>query len=439
MLFMGALAIRVGHCVLTTGLGATPDYREYMLAAGRLLRYRALLSPLILNDAEATVSGLLPPGYVAVVAGVYAVLGIHTEVSTVGLQLINAAATSLAAVGCFFIARRLSGDLGGWLAAAIAAVNPTLFGYTSYVWDTSLFVLTVVATLWLGVRLGERARGGGAWVGFGLWLGAVALLNPSLTSAYPFLVLWPLICVHGWRPRAVGKGVVLAIAGWVIAVAPWTVRNLHQLGEPTYIRTGFPLELWLGVCPEADPGGPTVYAGQFPLMNPDVQRHLAAVGEAAFIEEAARKSQKAIRRDPWRFARLMMIRAADYWAGTVFSHSADGGGWPSGTGRSLVTVFLSLETLTVVALLAVRRRVGPDIGWLLGTVFIFSLVYCITHVQVRFRAPTEPILAVVLGVWLHEHFQRKGATMTDRGLDAVLPPGSLRGAQPARHAGSGQL
>ena len=38
----------------------------------------------------------------------------------------------------------------GWVAAVIVTINPTLAGYTDYIWDTSLFALGVAVTLGLG-------------------------------------------------------------------------------------------------------------------------------------------------------------------------------------------------------------------------------------------------------------------------------------------------
>jgi predicted anti-sigma-YlaC factor YlaD len=104
--------------------------------------------------------------------------------------------------------------------------------------------------------------------------------------------------------------------------------------------------------------------------------------------------------DPWRFVRLVAVRTADYWGGTVFSHAPPGGGgWPRSTSRAAVTLFLLAELLVVVLCLALRPRIGADLVWLLAVLVSFSLVYCVTHVQVRFRAPAEPVVAVVVS-WL---------------------------------------
>ncbi len=92
-------------------------------------------------------------------------------------------------------------------------------------------------------------------------------------------------------------------------------------------------------------------------------------------------------------------RAVDYWTGTVFTHADPAnGGWPTNTLRAACTVFMSLETLALIIGLLYVRHVGADLWWLVATILIYSIVYMLTHVQLRYRAPTEPLIAIVLAV-----------------------------------------
>ncbi len=399
VLFVVALALRLGFCAQKTGLG-TPlerDYREYIALGQRLLAYGTVVSPLILTETDQTPSALLPPGYTALVAVTYAVLGIESFSSHLALHIVNALATSLCVLVVFRATRLMAGGWAPWIAAGLVAVNPTLLGFTHLIWETNLLALAVALTIWLGASLATRRPSSVGWLGFGLWLGLLAMLNPALTAAYPFLVLWPVVKQHGWRPPAVARSVGLTVVGWAIAVAPWTVRNYVHFGELIYIRGGFMEELWLGVCPEADTNLGTAFTSQFPLLNEDAQRHVAAVGERAYIEECGRRATEAIAADPWRWCRLVMRRTADYWLGTLFSlASADG--LPKNLQRLLLTMFMFGEVFVIVVSLAVRGPVRAEMRWLLATVLSFSIVFCLTHVQVRFRAPIEPIMAVLVAV-----------------------------------------
>ncbi len=408
-IFCLALALRLGVCVGRGTLGVSPQarYREYVTAGQRLLEHGTIISPLIIEDVDRRPSAMMPPAYVGLVAAIYGVLGVESFAATLALQVINALATSLVVVFTYWLGAALAGPRGGFLSAVIAAINPTLIGYTDFIWDTSLFALSVSITVWMAMRIGDPPLsslgkgGGGRWFGFGLWLGALALLNPALTPAYPFLVLLPMVRRGAWHwPRA-GRQLVLVFAGWAIAIVPWTARNYAHFGEFVYIRSGFPVQLWLGVCPEADPGGADAFKAQFPLNNEDVQQHVAAIGERAFIQECAARSREAISQNRWRFVKLCFVRAVDYWAGTTFSHAARGSGSGSPRGqRAVTTGFLLAETALVIGSLVYLRRAGPDLGWLLAAMAAFSIVYCLTHVQLRFRAPVEPMMAVVVATLL---------------------------------------
>lgn len=407
LLIAMAFGLRIGYCAARGTLGRSPEtgYREYVVAGQRLLQYGTLVSPLIVADVDRTPSPLLPPVYVGLVTAVYALCGVETFAATLVLHLLNAAATSLTVLLVFHVALRLGGSRAAWIAGLIATINPTLIGYTDLIWDTSLFTLGVAVSVWMSLRLSIGPRLWYRWFALGLWLGALALLNPALTIAYPFLVLWPL-----WRTKPSGtsalpRPVAVTVAGWLVAITPWTIRNYVQFDELMYVRGGFPIELWLGVCPEADTHGAAVYLAQFPLNNDDVQQHVASIGERAFIRECDERARAAITADPGRVVRLILVRIVDYWTGSAFSHAAPGsGGAPASGFRAAVMYFLIVETAIVVIAILIHRGSGHDLPWLLAIVICFSVVYCLTHVQVRFRAPTEPVMAILVGVLAMQAF-----------------------------------
>ena len=416
MLFLAAFGLRLGVLVARGTFGRTSEhYREYIYAGQGLLSHGTLVSPLLLETVDLRPSALLPPGYAAFCACVYALLGVDTSSANAVLHLTNCAASALAVVFVFLSARSLGGGVAGWIAAIIAAINPTLIGFAELIWDTSLLILGVSITLWLAVVLGARRRRAAAFLGFGLWLGLLALLNPALTIAYPLLVLWPIVRDGGSSTRAAVILVAASVLGWMIAILPWTLRNHHHFDKWIYVRGGFMLEVWLGVCPEAEGEGGAVYTNQFPLLNADVQRHLAKVGEGQFVGECGEKAVEAIKADPMRLARLIAVRAVDYWAGTAFSHSRPGeSGIPAAGWRRGVMAFLLVETAALMVLCAMGGATDGSRKWLWGMIVLFSLMYCLTHVQVRYRAPGEPIVAVLLGLQGSAWFRRSGAPAASR-------------------------
>lgn len=72
--------------------------------------------------------------------------------------------------------------------------------------------------------------------------------------------------------------------------------------------------------------------------------------------------------------------------------------------RAAVMLFLFVEALLAIIGVLLRPNIIRDVWWLLAMVLSFSLVYCITHVQVRFRAPVEPIMAMIVAVLLTDAY-----------------------------------
>ncbi|RME41867.1 MAG: hypothetical protein D6788_00285 [Planctomycetota bacterium] len=397
-----AFALRLIYACATTGLSITPpkDYREYVLSGQRLLRQGTIVSPLITTREPTEPSALIPPAYSFLVAGVYALLGVETRPATALLRLINVAASTAVVVFAFLLARRLAGRKAAWGGAILATLHPTLIGYVTYLWDTTLFTLAVVVSAYVAHRLGDRPPTARRMLLFGLWLGAVAWINPALTIAYPFFVLWPIVRSGGWRWKRVARGVIVSVAGWALAIAPWTIRNYIQFDRIFYMRNGLGLELWLGTCPEADADPARVFYERFPLLNEDAQAKVSRIEEQAFLDEARHKAFEAIRADPGRFVKLVALRTLDYWAGTMLTRSRHTRfGYPLAPSKRIVSISQGVSVLMLIVLLIVRRRRPvAGTGWLVMVLLVFSIVYCITHVQIRYRAPTEPILMVLLAV-----------------------------------------
>lgn len=400
--FLLALTIRIGYCAWTHR-GPYPfqhHYREYIVAGQRLLENNAFLSPLMSDGAPAEVSGLMPPLYTLWVAGVYGLFGVESTTSIWTIELANAAALSLACMFVFLIAGALAGSRAAWIASMFATFNPALIGYANYVWDTSFFALAVTLSVWFSIQLRTRSPRIVEYLLFGGWLGFVALLNPALTPAYPLLVLFPL-----WQGRqktpapAVFCGVLFAVLGWMITLTPWTIRNYVQLGKLHYVRSGLMLEVWMGVVPEADHAGGSVYRTHFPLNNPEMARHVAEIGENKYLAECGERARRAIAEDPVRFRKLVGMRTIDYGFGTVLTHATPQHKFvPATLKRKVIMLVFTVETLLILVGLTSGRLRTVAGWWLVSILLVFSLIYCITHVQVRFRVPVEAIAAILMGL-----------------------------------------
>ncbi len=409
-LLVVAFTLRIGYCSVTSGLGEMrPSYREYVTAGQRLLTRHTLESPLVPLSIASKPSALMPPLYAGIVATIYGLTGIESYWSILILKSVNILASTMTVWLVFMIMLRITAQpTYSWIAAIVVTINPAMIGFTDFIWDTNLFAFAATLTIWFAIHLSNQPFTWTRWSGYGFWLGGLALLNPALTMAYPLLVLWPLHRSGRLQPRVVCRAVTFCVCGWLIAIAPWTIRNYIQFDKVMYIRSGLGLEFWLGACPEADTNGAEVYNAQYPLNNQSIQAHVSQVGENHFIAECGKRASDAIKRDPIRYTRLVAIRTLDFWLGSAFSHAKPGQwGWPRSMARGAISLFLSAEMFLICWCILLTRKVNIDLLWLVGMALSFSAIYCLTHIQVRYRAPIEPMMAVILAMAIAQVFAPK--------------------------------
>lgn len=412
-LILIAGAVRITQPVAMGRFGALFNevYLEYVVAARRLATHGAFLSPWSVDDDACCSSAIMPPAYTGLVAGTFVCFGIESESSTILLQLLNIVASTAIIPLIFVTTRRLSDSRAAWIAALITAVNPLLIGFSDYIWDTTLFAFFVTLAMYVSVRIAQTGPRPRSMFAFGLLLGGIALLNPALTIAYPVILLRSVFRARCIRRGAAASCVVAAVVGFGIAVAPWTARNYATLGRLMYIRNGLGLQLWLGVCPEVH-DGKAVWERHYPMRNTRLEESSEFASdsfEMAYVDQCLKKAVASIESDPARWIRLSLRRTCDFWFGTVMSNS-DGRAIPRGTFRRMVMMFIMCETLLIVLLTLVARRVPRNAGWLIVSCGLYSVVYCLTFTMLRFRAPMEPIVAVTLALCIRQLWRNDSPT-----------------------------
>jgi len=225
------------------------------------------------------------PGLPLFVAGVYELFGIHERLARVLLALIGTTSVPFT----YLIGRRLCGPAAGLVGAATVAIYPALLEYQGMLMGeplaAALLSAAVLSLLWAadfdGSRLMPRGRGGGSgmsdtsphrlpsgqrgrrtrWLAPGVLLGATAMVRPEYLAVI-FLVALVVFARDGkleWR-RSFAQAAVL-LAGAVLVVAPWTIRNAIALGRFVPLSTG---------------GGQVLFAGTYLASGGDPQK----VGEA---------------------------------------------------------------------------------------------------------------------------------------------------------------
>jgi 4-amino-4-deoxy-L-arabinose transferase-like glycosyltransferase len=273
--------------ILLLGVGLRVDYawegRAPVYDAAAYARIAANLDEgrgFTAGKAATQPSSNYSPGLPLLVTGAYEVSGgVHERLARTLLALIG----SLAVLFTYLIGRRLSGPTAGLIGAAAVTIYPALLEYQGMLMGEPLAATllsgAVLAMLWAAgermdplpgnvreardmqsgscaakprSRIGAKAAGRATkfpgrgstrshharWLVPGVLVGATAMVRPEYLGVAVLLAL--VVFVRGigpeWR-RSLVQGAIL-LAGVVLIVAPWTVRNAVALNRFVPISTG---------------------------------------------------------------------------------------------------------------------------------------------------------------------------------------------------------
>jgi 4-amino-4-deoxy-L-arabinose transferase-like glycosyltransferase len=219
------------------------------------------------------------PGLPLLVAGLYEVTGgVHERLARVVLAVV----ASLAVLFTYLIGRRLGGVAAGMIGALAVAVYPAFLEYGGMLMSEPLAATllsgAVLAMLW--------ARDGTSvwrWLLPGALLGALSLTRPEYLAVSALLAIAatralsprlpssadsaPKGNLGGWRRGIATGGIV--VAGLVLVVAPWTLRNVVALERFVPVSTGGGQVLYAGTYLPSD-GNPEKVGAAVVAENPQL-------------------------------------------------------------------------------------------------------------------------------------------------------------------------
>jgi hypothetical protein len=373
--------------------------------AAALVNGRGFSSPF---GRETGPTAWLTPVYPLVVAGVFQVFGVATRASFFAIFFLNALFSSAVCIAIFHAGKRIGG-LGvasgaAWLWALFP--NAVMVPF-EWVWDTSLSALLGATILWATLELAESHRIRD-WSAYGLLWGFTLMTNPSLGSLLPFLLGWA--AYRAWREKQAGiTGRATAAAGIAImCCVPWTVRNYVQFHRLVPLRSNFPLELYIG-------NNNNYAMRQFvwpPKINKEVEllRYLK-MGETAFMDEEKRKALEFIRNHPGIFVELTGERFVTFWTGLPAPVQAF-----MSTDSQLVRVLLVCNTVAALGgLLGIVVLIVRKSAYAFPTAVYpaaFPWLYYITHPNLRYRHPIDPVVLLLGAVAVSRLFGVRGESTT---------------------------
>ncbi len=334
-------------------------------------------------------TALIPPVYTYLVAFVFKLFGIYTAASALVLLTLNNLFSSLTCLPVYGIARRLFGPRSAAWAGWVWAFFPYSIGLSnSVIWETCmttlLFSLAVLATLWL-----ENSKRLIAWVGYGLLWGLLGLASPATLAALPILGGW--IWIRQWRrgSNCTGAAIVASLIFFAIT-GPWIWRCSRTYGRFVTFRGNFGLELLVG---NSNDTSSAANWNILPGTNESELENFRRMGEPAYMAEKQQEADALIRRQPLRYAGLTLRRVLNTWTGI----------WKFPPGLTLdETGLLNVLMYSAISLLAfagMRRAIldRREAAYpLMLVVLIFPATYYLTHSDLGFRHPIDPIMAIFL-------------------------------------------
>lgn len=214
------------------------------------------------------------PGLPLLVAGIYeATGGEHQRLA----RLLLAAIGALAVLFAYLIGRRLAGVAAGLIGAAAVAIYPALLEYQGMLMSeplaATLLAGAVLAILWAADRDGRWE-----WLLPGALLGALALARPEYLAVAVLLglLVFARRARADWRRGLIQAAILLA--GLIVVLAPWTIRNAVALDRLVPISTGGGQVLFAGTYLPSDGNpervGAEVVARHPGLFGPDAVERL---------------------------------------------------------------------------------------------------------------------------------------------------------------------
>lgn len=375
-----ALLVRI----LAVGIGqnwplnqTSPLWRsgpEIINIASSIARHKGFSSPF---GIESGPTAWIPPVYPTVIAAIFIVFGLQSNVAAIVILALQALLSALTCVPIWAIAQRIFDED----SAAFASWGWALFPYEIlmpglFIWETALsgFLLTLLC----GLTMKLRQTGFWMCLAAGALWGVAALTNTALISVMPVSFLL-LDCRNLRSPT---KSIATLVFASVLVVSPWILRNRRYLGAWVPVRSNFGQELWIG---NHEGGQGRIAFGLGPAESQIEREHYCQLGELSYVTQRRTSAMNFIRENPTRFGRNILYRFRYWW-------------FAEGETAPLFTFYRCLTIFSLVGVAIALRNVNRvAIIIALAAIGVYPLVYYLTDVYARYRYPVEPLMMIFAG------------------------------------------
>lgn len=408
-LFWVAFGIRVLYMTLAHTYRIRPfvDHFQFGWEAGRIARslatghgYANPFAPSFMGPTGPT--AWVPPAYPMLIAGVFKLFGVYSNLSAWVLLFINCVLSGFTAMFVWEIACRCFSRRNAVWSGWLWALYPAAMQYAvRWIWEMTLTTFLFTLVLVLSLRMREinvssaredsvtNTSQTGQWLLFGLLWGVIALSTSTLLLFLPVCGLWILIGTWS-RPHAL-RNAVLAGVVFLACLMPWEIRNYRVFHAFVPIRGNLGVETYLGNGPGSN-GMVMVY--NHPNIATNQLELYRQMGEVRYAKMRGEQAKAYILAHPRHFIANTVKRIYFFWVSVPSDVP-----WVIELPRTLSYSFISFAGLLGLAL-ALWHHV-PASGLYAWVFLLLPLPYYTVFVQARFRHPLEPIITI-LAVYLFQ-------------------------------------
>lgn len=342
-------------------------------------------------------TAIWPPAYPFMLSRLYLAFGFNEYVGLIANLIISAATCWLV----YRLGRHVYGETTGRVAGIITALFPSQILFVRQTMTEPLFTFLFIGAIILLMHgsLGDL-KGVLKLIAGGIVLGLSALTRTLTLLWLPIMLLW-------WLPgsRSVGRGLAtaaIALAAFLIAIAPWIVRNRETMGF-TGIATNAGINLHIGNRPGAGFG--------WTQLDTTVFVHDDPAHEVENDRLGRRLAVKHIVEAPLAFLKRGVLKVAFTFASDLdplhkeIEIPPNKRGWGydllAVVGQSYYYIVLLLAGVALISryLWGSGGR-NPGAHVLAATLFYWAAVHFVVFGAGRFHYPVLPMIAIFAAMYL---------------------------------------
>lgn len=319
--------------------------------------------------------------------------------------LVQALLGGLAVSALVIASERLGGRRVALIAGAILALWPNLVVHSSLMLSETLFIAVFCVTLAALVRVTDAPR----WWSASLAVAAVGLGLCTLIRPQSTLLALPAIAV-AWALGSMGRrrcaaSLAVLVAGIVLVVAPWTIRNAIVLDGFVAVSTNTGDNLCIGFNPDSTGGfmaAPYCETGEFYVQGIDQELRRDAEARSLALSWASGHLTEL----PALSLHKLQITYTDDRDGLRALESFGEDEFLTDRTRQLIGALTDVYFFTVLAAGSVGFVLVASDGWrrrredpVPALVVLLTLgavaVPVVSFADTRFKVPVAPLLALL--------------------------------------------